>query len=99
MIDGKLLAMKICDWQTIPYSNSLQCPNGDDGGMEEGNKEYVGWCDTPSGLMKVCECPVCHQKYRFHGVLQERWDLGKFLADLQNDIFLRNKLKKTWNNI
>lgn len=43
--------------------------------------------------MKVCECPICHQKYRFHGVLQERWNLEQFLVNLYYDIKLRNKLE------
>jgi hypothetical protein len=75
------------------YSNTLQCPNDDDGGLDDGNKIYIEWCDTPWGLMKVCECPICHQKYRFHGVLQERWNLERFLVNLYYDIKLRNKLE------
>lgn len=92
-ITAKLLAMKISNWESIPYSNTLQCPNDDDGGLDDGNKIYIGWCDTPWALMKVCECPICHQKYRFHGVLQERWNLEQFLVNLYYDIKLRNKLE------
>lgn len=29
--------MKISNWESIPYSVGLQCPNGDDGSFMEGN--------------------------------------------------------------
>lgn len=78
----KLFALKIVDYEIIPYSSSLDCPNGDDGGLLSGNRKTVGWCDTPHGLMVVKECTICHQKYRYHGTLTNRWDLDKFLEDL-----------------
>ena len=31
--------MKISNWESIPYSVGLQCPNGDDGSFMEG--KYV----------------------------------------------------------
>lgn len=31
----------------------------------------IGWCDTPEGLQVVMECPVCFEKYRFHGSLKK----------------------------
>lgn len=89
----EFLALKISDWESIPYSNTLQCPNGDDGDFTDGNKILVGWCDTPSGLMKVYECPVCHLRYRFHGVMQQRWNLSDFLADLYCGMKLSEKRK------
>lgn len=88
MIDkAKLLALKISNWESIPYSNTLQCPNGDDGRFVDFNKIFIGWCDIPNGLMKVYECPVCHQKYRFHGTINERWDLNLFLKEIFLDVF------------
>lgn len=51
--------MKISNWESIPYSVGLQCPNGDDGSLMDGKSKVIGWCDTPKGLMKVCECQVC----------------------------------------
>ena len=59
--------MKISNWESIPYSVGLQCPNGDDGSLMEGKSKVIGWCDTPKGLMKVCECQVCFSKFRYHG--------------------------------
>ena len=29
--------MKISNWESIPYSVGLQCPNGDDGSLMDGN--------------------------------------------------------------
>lgn len=94
MIMAKLRAMKISNWEVIPYSDTLQCPNRDDGNFMDNNKTFIGWCDIPNGLMKVYECPVCHQKYRFHGVLQERWNLGQFLGGICRDIVINNKLER-----
>ena len=56
--------MKISNWESIPYSVGLQCPNGDDGSLMDGKSKVIGWCDTPKGLMKVCECQVCFSKFR-----------------------------------
>lgn len=53
--------MKISNWESIPYSVGLQCPNGDDGSFMEGKSKVIGWCDTPKGLMKVCECRCAFQ--------------------------------------
>ena len=47
--------MKISNWESIPYSMGLQCPNSDDGSLMENKSKVIGWCDTPRGLMKVCE--------------------------------------------
>lgn len=93
-ITAKLLAMKISNWDSIPYSVALQCPNGDDGDFADGNRTLVGWCDTPGGLMKVYECPFCHQRHRFHGVMQERWNLRSFLANLYRERKLSDRLKE-----
>lgn len=68
--------MKISNWESIPYSVGLQCPNGDDGSLMDGKSKVIGWCDTPKGLMKVCECQVC-----FSFVLVfclERWSYNNF---------------------
>lgn len=90
-ITKRLLSMKISNWEAIPYSSTLQCPNGDDGYFMDENKIYIGWCDTPNGLMKVCECPVCHQRYRFHGVVgEQRVNLERFLVNFYRDV-VRNK--------
>ena len=34
--------MKISNWESIPYSVGLQCPNGDDGSLRENLKLSVG---------------------------------------------------------
>ena len=39
--------MKISNWESIPYSVGLQCPNGDDGSLMDGKSKVIGWCDTP----------------------------------------------------
>lgn len=43
--------MKISNWESIPYSVGLQCPNGDDGSLMDGKSKVIGWCDTPKGLV------------------------------------------------
>lgn len=92
MIMAKLRAMKISNWESIPYSEDLHCPNDDDGSYFNNNRIFIGWCDTPNGLMQVYECPFCYNKYRYHGVLQERWDLEQFLGSICRDIVINNKL-------
>lgn len=87
----KLIALKVSDYETIPYSSSLDCPNGDDGGLLSGNRKTVGWCDTPNGLMVVKECTICHQKYRYHGTFKERWNLDEFLENLLDTLELEDK--------
>ena len=75
--------MKISNWESIPYSVGLQCPNGDDGSLMDGKSKVIGWCDTPKGLMKVCECQVCFSKFRYHGF---HGSLETFLNSLEEDI-------------
>lgn len=79
--------MKISNWESIPYSVGLQCPNGDDGSLMEGKSKVIGWCDTPKGLMKVCECQVCFSKFRYHGF---HGSLEAFLNSLEEDCGYNN---------
>lgn len=34
--------------------------------------KLVGWCDTDWGYMMIVECPLCFEKYRFHGTSLQR---------------------------
>ena len=60
----EMLPMKISNWESIVYSEELNCPN----------KE----CDTPYGYMMVCECKKCFTKYRFHGTIDGKFDFDNF---------------------
>lgn len=59
---------KIPQWESIPYAGDLACPCGKSGfaSFQESPK-MIGWCETPEGYQVVLECPVCCEKYRFHG--------------------------------
>lgn len=95
-IRKRLLAMKISNWESIPYSVGLQCPNGDDGSLMEGKSKVIGWCDTPKGLMKVCECQVCFSKFRYHGF---HGSLEAFLNSLEEDIVYQEQGLETWSEL
>lgn len=60
----------------------------DGGSLMEKKSKVVGWCDTPSGLMKVCECQVCFSKFRYHGL---HGSLETFLDSLEEDVTLKRK--------
>lgn len=49
-ITAKLLAMKISNWESIPYSNTLQCPNDDDGVLMMATKYTSGGVILLGGL-------------------------------------------------
>lgn len=96
----RLLAMKITEWEGIPYVKDLQCPTchktGDgyehipgEGYVPMRRSNVIGWCDTPHGLMKAFECPLCFTKYRYHGDTTGRWDLETFLIGLELDVMLQ----------
>lgn len=34
--------------------------------------------DTPYGYMMVCECKKCFTKYRFHGIVGDKFDFDNF---------------------
>lgn len=88
--------MKISNWESIPYSVGLQCPNGDDGSLMEGKSKVIGWCDTPKGLMKVCECQVCFSKFRYHGF---HGSLEAFLNSLEEDIVYQEQGLEAWSEL
>lgn len=65
----EMLPMKISNWESIEYSEGLNCPNENCGNKSCSchARNIIGWCDTPYGYMMVCECKKCFTKYRFHG--------------------------------
>lgn len=50
--------MKISNWESIEYSEELNCPNEncDNKSCSCHARNIIGWCDTPYGYMMVCEC-------------------------------------------
>lgn len=92
----RLLSMKISNWESIPYSAGLRCPNGDDGYLTEKKSKVIGWCDTPRGLMKVCECQVCFSKFRYHGL---HGSLDIFLNSLEEDVVYQEDGLDAWSNL
>lgn len=76
---------KISQYESIAYSAEYCCPDcGKSGIGKRGNCKcnLVGWCETPSGYMVVCECPVCGSKFRFHPHLM-RFDKDDFNMKLE----------------
>lgn len=78
---------KIPQYEDIPYAPDFNCPNCDKSGFfdhkgfyhsQEKNIEspkLIGWTETNIGKMAVFECPVCHEKFRFHCTI------GTWIAD------------------
>lgn len=92
----RLLAMKVSNWESIPYSVGLCCPNGDDGSLMENKSKVIGWCDTPRGLMKICECQVFFSKFRYHG---SHGSTGTFLDSLEEDIVYQEQGLEAWSDL
>lgn len=76
----EMLPMKISNWEAIPYSVELNCPNPDceNKSYHDDARNILGWCETPSGFMEVCECKKCFTKYRFHGTNGDKFDFKNF---------------------
>lgn len=77
----EMLPMKISNWESIEYSEGLNCPNEncDNKSCDDDARNIIGWCDTPYGYMMVCECKKCFTKYRFHGTVGNRFDFNNFV--------------------
>ena len=76
----EMLPMKISNWESIEYSEGLNCPNEncDNKSCSYHARNIIGWCDTPYGYMIVCECKKCFTKYRFHGTIGGKFDFENF---------------------
>ena len=76
-----LLPMKISNWESIPYSEGLNCPNPDctNKSYSDDARNILGWCETPYGFMQVCECKRCFSKYRMHGFPGDKFSWSSFL--------------------
>lgn len=76
----EMLPMKISNWESIEYSEGLNCPNEecDNKSCSCHARNIIGWCDTPYGYMMVCECKKCFTKYRFHGTIDGKFDFENF---------------------
>lgn len=76
----EMLPMKISNWESIEYSEGLNCPNEkcDNKSCSCHARNIIGWCDTPYGYMIVCECKKCFTKYRFHGTIGGKFDFENF---------------------
>lgn len=76
----EMLPMKISNWESIEYSEGLNCPNEecDNKSCSFHARNIIGWCDTPYGYMMVCECKKCFTKYRFHGTIDGKFDFENF---------------------
>jgi hypothetical protein len=76
----EMLPMKISNWESIEYSEGLNCPNEncDNKSCSCHARNIIGWCDTPYGYMMVCECKKCFTKYRFHGTIEGKFDFENF---------------------
>lgn len=51
---------------------------------------FLGWCETPSGFMYVCECNKCFTKYRYHGVTGSyKFNFNKFASSFLLSVLLQ----------
>ena len=84
----EMLPMKISNWESIEYSEELNCPNEecDNKSFYDDARNIIGWCDTPYGFMIVCECKKCFTKYRFHGTIVGKFDFEKFAFDFMKHV-------------
>ena len=76
---------KTSQYESVKYANDYCCPECDKSGIgrrREKKSLLTGWCETPSGYMVVCECPVCGSKFRFHPHLM-RFDKDDFNMKLE----------------
>ena len=69
---------KIPQYENIPYAKDFNCQGcGRSGFVDSDTKpNIVGWCETNIGYMIVFECPLCHERYRFHGTIGT-WNADK----------------------
>lgn len=88
----EMLPMKISNWESIEYSEGLNCPNENCGNKsyDDDARNIIGWCDTPYGYMMVCECKKCFTKYRFHGTTGNKFDFDNFAFYFM----MRTKMRK-----
>jgi len=76
---------KTSQYESVKYANDYCCPECDKSGIgrrREKKSLLTGWCETPSGYMAICECPVCGCKFRFHPNL-DRFDIDAFNEQLE----------------
>lgn len=88
----QMLPMKVSNWESIPYSEGLCCPNPecDNDSWYDEARNILGWCETPSGFMHVCECSKCFTKYRYHGVTgSDKFDFDKFARQFLLGVLLQ----------
>lgn len=100
MIDNedlkKMLSMKISNWESIPYSVGINCPNPecDNKGYLDDSRNILGWCETIYGYMFVAECKKCFSKYRFHGISGDRYNFKNFANSFLMSYMLNKKNEK-----
>ena len=85
--------IKIIQYETIPVVKDMECSNcheSDSSGFRLARANPIGWCDTPSGLMGVFECPKCFTKFRCHINSTGRWNEGIFYDDFALIYYLYN---------
>lgn len=96
-----MLPMKISNWESIEYSDGLNCTNEecDNKSCSYHARNIIGWCDTPYGYMMVCECKKCFTKYRFHGTIGGKFDFENFAdnflmrVEMENEELYRMKIE------
>lgn len=77
-------------YEDIPYAGDFKCPNcgksGDgfthvpgEGYVPIQSAKLIGYCySNVSGYQMVYECPVCHNKFRYHNCTTERSNFEDF---------------------
>ncbi len=93
---NEMLPMKISNWEHIPYSEGINCPNPDcdNKSYHDDARNILGWCETPYGFMEVCECKKCFTKYRFHGTSGDKFDFKNFAMGFLLGVKLKTRRNK-----
>ena len=96
--EDELKKYKISTYEHIPYVNDFTCPECGKATEFPSYAYHVkpsiyGWCETPQGFMQIVECPVCGQKFRFHGVI-EKFDYEHFLQNFSLLLYMQEENKR-----
>lgn len=91
--------MKIAQYEAIPVVKDMECPNchkSDVNGFPPCiYARPIGWCDTPTGLMGIFECPKCFCKFRCHINTTGRYHEDRFYDDFSLMYYLYDERKGT----
>lgn len=97
-MESELKKYKISNFESYPYSKSLECPDCEIGSdfafLDKDKSILVGWTETPQGFMVIKECPVCGCRFRFHSITGDKFDYDRFITNFSLMLHLQEKRNK-----